>query len=168
MADVEQYTYKIFWSDEDQEWVGVCAEFGAPLSWLDPDKQAAERGIRTLVRESIEILEEHGESIPEPAVLAARQPAAVARAEVHPLAPPTGAAPTPTFRSGFGFLAAPAPTSRPGLELPAAPGRLAGPVMCGQRLRSGAACQRQLLTKPCPKHPSSAGSNQIRRRSTTM
>ena len=61
---VEQYTYKIFWSDEDQEWVGVCAEFGAPLSWLDPDKQAAERGIRTLVRESIEILEEHGESIP--------------------------------------------------------------------------------------------------------
>ena len=80
MVDVEQYTYKIFWSDEDQEWVGVCTEFGAPLSWLDPDKQAAERGIRTLVRESIEILEEHGESIPEPAVLAARQPAAVAGA----------------------------------------------------------------------------------------
>ena len=77
-----------------------------------------------------------------------------ARAEIQHPAPPSGAAPAPTFR--------------PSLEFLAAPGRLAGPVMCGQRLRSGASCQRQLLTKPCPKHPSSVGSNKIRGRSAAM
>ena len=105
-----------------------------------------------------------------------------ARAEIQQPATPSGAAPAPTSRPGLEFLAAPAPTSRPGLEFLAAPaptsrpgleslaapGRLAGPVMCGQRLRSGASCQRQLLTKPCPKHPSSVGSNKIRGRSAAM
>ena len=91
-----------------------------------------------------------------------------ARAEIQQPATPSGAAPAPTSRPGLEFLAAPAPTSRPGLESLAAPGRLAGPVMCGQRLRSGASCQRQLLTKPCPKHPSSVGSNKIRGRSAAM
>ena len=66
MADPDRYTYRVFWSEDDQEWVGVCEEFGPPLSWLDPDRQAAERGIRMIVRESIEVLEEYGDPVPEP------------------------------------------------------------------------------------------------------
>lgn len=54
-----------------------------------------------------------------------------------------------------------------GGSAPPAVERLAGPVACGQRLPSGSTCQRKLLTKPCPDHPSSVGSGEIRRRSGT-
>ena len=67
MVDLDQYTYQVFWHEPDHEWVGICEEFGPQLSWVDPDRQAAERGIRELVRDSIEILQEDGEPIPAPA-----------------------------------------------------------------------------------------------------
>ena len=35
-------------------------------------------------------------------------------------------------------------------------------VQCGQRLRGGALCNRRLRDAPCPLHPSSPGSRQIR------
>ena len=44
----EQHTYSVIWSEEDQEFVGLCAEFPS-LSWLDEDKEAALRGIVSLV-----------------------------------------------------------------------------------------------------------------------
>lgn len=67
VVDLGQYTYKIFWHEPDHEWVGICEEFGPQLSWMDPDRQTAKRGIRELVRDSIEILEEHGEPVPSQA-----------------------------------------------------------------------------------------------------
>ncbi|MCY4663069.1 MAG: hypothetical protein OXC00_00225 [Acidimicrobiaceae bacterium] len=67
VIDLERYRYRIFWHEPDHEWVGICEEFGPQLSWMDPDRQAAEGGIRELVCESIQILAEHGEPIPSPA-----------------------------------------------------------------------------------------------------
>ncbi|WP_211145771.1 hypothetical protein [Mycobacterium interjectum] len=43
------YTYRVEWSAEDNEWVGLCAELPS-LSWLDPDKAKALAGIERLVQ----------------------------------------------------------------------------------------------------------------------
>jgi hypothetical protein len=43
----DRYTYRVEWSDEDNEWVGLCAELPS-LSWLDPDKGKALAGITRL------------------------------------------------------------------------------------------------------------------------
>ncbi len=32
----KQYAYRVIWSEEDQEFVGLCAEFPS-LSWLDSE-----------------------------------------------------------------------------------------------------------------------------------
>ncbi len=31
---IDRYTYRVTWSEEDQEYVGLCAEFPG-LSWLE-------------------------------------------------------------------------------------------------------------------------------------
>ena len=61
-------TYRITWSDEDNETVGLSAEFPS-LSWLAKDLQAALRGIRKLVHEVIEDMRREGEAVPEPIAL---------------------------------------------------------------------------------------------------
>jgi hypothetical protein len=38
-----EYTYRVEWSDDDNEWVGLCPELPS-LSWLDPDKARALAG----------------------------------------------------------------------------------------------------------------------------
>ncbi len=48
MTNVEHYTYRVTWSPEDAEFVGLVAEFPS-LSWLDADQIAALTGIRDLV-----------------------------------------------------------------------------------------------------------------------
>ena len=63
-----RYTYRITWSDEDNEYVGLCAEFPS-LSWLAKDPQAALRGIRKLVHEVIADMGREGEAVPEPIAL---------------------------------------------------------------------------------------------------
>ena len=40
------YTYEVIWSEEDNEFVGLCAEFPS-LSWLEPAQEAAFYGIRS-------------------------------------------------------------------------------------------------------------------------
>lgn len=45
----DEYTYRVEWSDADNEWVGLCPELPS-LSWLDPDKAKALSGIERLVR----------------------------------------------------------------------------------------------------------------------
>jgi hypothetical protein len=45
----DHYTYRVEWSPEDNEWVGLCPELPS-LSWLDPDKSKALAGIERLVR----------------------------------------------------------------------------------------------------------------------
>lgn len=44
-----KYTYKIIWSEEDQEFVGLCDQFPS-LSWLDENKNKALEGIKDLVK----------------------------------------------------------------------------------------------------------------------
>ena len=61
----EKYTYRITWSEEDQEYVGLCAEFPS-LSWLDKSQDNAFIGIRRLVADVLLDLESRDEPIPEP------------------------------------------------------------------------------------------------------
>lgn len=61
----DRYTYRITWSEEDQEYVGLCAEFPS-LSWLDRTPEAALKGIRRLVKQVIKEMERNGESPPIP------------------------------------------------------------------------------------------------------
>ena len=61
----DRYTYRITWSAEDGEHVGLCAEFPS-LSWLAPTPEKALSGVRRLVREIVADMEETGEEPPEP------------------------------------------------------------------------------------------------------
>lgn len=61
----DRYTYRVTWSEEDQEYVGLCAEFQS-LSWLDKSPEKALTGIRALVRECVIDMERTKEPIPEP------------------------------------------------------------------------------------------------------
>ncbi len=62
---VEKYTYRVIWSEEDQEHVGLCAEFPS-LSWLDTSQAAALRGIVETVRHAVDDRAKAGEPLPEP------------------------------------------------------------------------------------------------------
>lgn len=64
------YTYRVTWSDEDQEHVGLCAEFPS-LSWLAASPEEALHGIRQIVADVVADMEHSGEKIPEP--IASRQ-----------------------------------------------------------------------------------------------
>lgn len=61
----DKYAYRVMWSEEDQEYLGLCAEFPA-LSWLDKSQDNAFKGIRKLVAEVILDLKAQHETIPEP------------------------------------------------------------------------------------------------------
>ena len=59
------YTYRVTWSDEDQEHVGLCAEFPS-LSWLAASPEAAFRGIRRVVADVVADMKKSNEPVPEP------------------------------------------------------------------------------------------------------
>lgn len=61
----DRYTYRVTWSEEDSEHVGLCAEFPS-LSWLSATPEGALRGIRKLVAEVVDDIEANGEVVPEP------------------------------------------------------------------------------------------------------
>lgn len=61
----DHYTYRVTWSSEDKEYVGLCAEFPS-LSWLARTQVEALRGIRSLVAEVIADMKSGKEPIPEP------------------------------------------------------------------------------------------------------
>ena len=62
---VDRYTYRVTWSEGDDEYVGLCAEFPS-LSWLDATPEEALTGIRALVRQVVADLKRNEEPIPEP------------------------------------------------------------------------------------------------------
>jgi len=62
---IDRYTYRVTWSEEDHEHVGLCAEF-ASLSWLEKTPEKALAGIRRLVLQTVADLKKNGEEIPEP------------------------------------------------------------------------------------------------------
>lgn len=63
--DYDRYTYRLTWSEEDQEHVGLCAEFPS-LSWLDKTPEKALAGIRKLVKGCLTDMAKNKENIPEP------------------------------------------------------------------------------------------------------
>ena len=65
MKHNDLYTYRVLWSEEDKEWVGLCAEFSS-LSWLAKSPEEALKGIRHVTHDVIEDLEKNSEPIPEP------------------------------------------------------------------------------------------------------
>jgi len=60
----DKYTYRVSWSEEDQQHVGLCVEFPG-LSWLSKSPETALRGIRRVVAEVVEDLRSQGEPVPE-------------------------------------------------------------------------------------------------------
>lgn len=66
----DRYTYRVTWSEEDNEYVGLCAEFPS-LSWLATSPEAALKGIRKLVEDIVKDMLNNNEPVPEP--IACRQ-----------------------------------------------------------------------------------------------
>ncbi len=65
MMKNDRYTYRVTWSQEDGEYVGLCAEFPS-LSWLAQEPEEALKGMRQVVAEAVVDLEANSEPIPEP------------------------------------------------------------------------------------------------------
>ncbi len=63
--NVDHYTYRVTWSPEDGEHVGLCAEFPS-LSWLARTPEAALKGVRRVVAEVVADMLAAGEEIPVP------------------------------------------------------------------------------------------------------
>jgi len=65
MLKNDRYTYRVTWSEEDEEYVGLCAEFPS-LSWLEPTPEEALKGVRQTVAQVVADLKKNGEPAPEP------------------------------------------------------------------------------------------------------
>jgi len=63
--EVDRFTYRVTWSDEDQEYIGLCAEFPS-LSWLEASPEKSLQGIRKLVKEVVADLKRSKDPVPEP------------------------------------------------------------------------------------------------------
>ena len=63
--NMDHYTYRVTWSPEDDEHLGLCVEFPS-LSWLASTPDQALAGVRQLVREVVADLRDNGEPVPEP------------------------------------------------------------------------------------------------------
>ncbi|MBW1676007.1 MAG: type II toxin-antitoxin system HicB family antitoxin [Deltaproteobacteria bacterium] len=61
----DRYTYRVTWSEDDNEYVGLCAEFPS-LSWLARTPEAALKGIRKVVEGVVKDMQDNGETVPEP------------------------------------------------------------------------------------------------------
>lgn len=63
--EIDRYTYRVTWSEEDQEHVGLCAEFPS-LSWLEKNPEKALAGIRKVVKAAVADMAANKEPVPEP------------------------------------------------------------------------------------------------------
>lgn len=61
----DHYTYRVTWSEDDNEYVGLCSEFSS-LSWLSNTPESALKGIRNVVADVIKDMKVNNEPIPEP------------------------------------------------------------------------------------------------------
>jgi hypothetical protein len=62
---VDRYIYRLLWSPEDQEYVGLCAAYPS-LSWLDSSPEESLSGIRNVVSEVEADMKASGEATPPP------------------------------------------------------------------------------------------------------
>ena len=49
----DKYSYRVIWSEEDQEYVGLVAEFPS-LSWMSKSQETAFKGIRNLPKKIVQ------------------------------------------------------------------------------------------------------------------
>lgn len=63
--NAKYYSYRVVWSQEDQEHVGLCAEFPS-LSYVNKDISKALKGISDLVSDVIDDMVKNNETIVEP------------------------------------------------------------------------------------------------------
>jgi predicted HicB family RNase H-like nuclease len=61
----DRYTYRVTWSENDKEYVGLCTEFPS-LSWLAKRPETALKGIRDLVADVVKDMQKTGEKTPQP------------------------------------------------------------------------------------------------------
>lgn len=64
-TNTKHYTYRVTWSEEDDEHVGLCAEFPG-LSYLALSPSKAINGICKVVDEVVQDMQANDEPIPEP------------------------------------------------------------------------------------------------------
>ena len=62
---IDHYTYRVTWSPDDREHVGLCVEFPS-LSWLAATPEDALKGIRRVIKKVISDLKTEGETVPPP------------------------------------------------------------------------------------------------------
>jgi predicted HicB family RNase H-like nuclease len=62
---IDHYTYRVTWSPEDGEYVGLCVELPS-LSWLAASPVKALSGIRQVAAEAVADMQSNGESAPQP------------------------------------------------------------------------------------------------------
>ena len=63
--NISHYTYRVTWSPEDNEHLGLCTEFPA-LSWLASTTEEALKGIQQMVGDIVIDMQSNGETIPTP------------------------------------------------------------------------------------------------------
>src|SRR5665213_2908566 len=61
----DHYTYRVTWSQEDGEYLGLCVEFPS-LSWLAATSEKALAGIQRVVADVIADMLANGETVPQP------------------------------------------------------------------------------------------------------
>ena len=61
--NIDHFTYRVTWTPEDGEHVGLCTEFPS-LTWLAKTPESALRGIRHLVSEVVIDMQANGEVVP--------------------------------------------------------------------------------------------------------
>ena len=65
LAEIDHYTYRVIWSEEDEQFVGLCAEFPS-LSWLASNPEEALRGIRRVTAKVVKDMKANSEPLPVP------------------------------------------------------------------------------------------------------
>ncbi len=65
ILEQDRYTYRVTWSEEDEEYLGQCVEFPS-LSWLADNPEDTLQGVRQVVADVVADLKANNEPIPEP------------------------------------------------------------------------------------------------------
>ena len=92
--NIKHYTYRVTWSPEDGEHVGLCAELPS-LSWLAKTPEAALKGIQKVVADVVADMLASGESVP--VALAEKNYSGQFRVRVPPLASMSATTSVATF-----------------------------------------------------------------------
>ncbi len=65
LPKIDHYAYRVIWSEDDNQLVGLCAEFPS-LSYLASTPEKAIQGILKVVADVVKDMEANDESVPEP------------------------------------------------------------------------------------------------------